>query len=126
MIRALDAVSPHHIVRGQYTTDPAHPEAAAGYRDEVATRRSTTESYIALKAHISNWRWAGTPFYLRTGKAAGGALLGDQRDVQGRAAFDLWRRCGAACQHPDDPAATERGDHPARDDQGAGPGGDGG
>ena len=68
VIRALDAVPPHHIVRGQYTADPAHPEAAAGYRDEVGRPRSTTESYIALKAHISNWRWAGTPFYLRTGK----------------------------------------------------------
>ncbi len=68
VIRALDEVPPHHIVRGQYVADPDRPGEALGYRDEVAHPRSTTESYIALKAHISNWRWAGTPFYLRTGK----------------------------------------------------------
>ncbi len=68
VIRALDAVSPHHIVRGQYVADPEVPDGPVGYRDEVENLRSTTESYIALKAHISNWRWAGTPFYLRTGK----------------------------------------------------------
>jgi len=68
VIRALDEVPPHHIVRGQYVPDPGHPGGDLGYRDEVGNPRSTTESYIALKAHISNWRWAGTPFYLRTGK----------------------------------------------------------
>ncbi|WP_170330626.1 glucose-6-phosphate dehydrogenase [Ruegeria arenilitoris] len=64
VIRALDPVKPHHIVRGQFTTGPDGP----GYRDVVGNPRSTTESYIALRAHVSNWRWAGTPFYLRTGK----------------------------------------------------------
>ncbi|MDU9003857.1 glucose-6-phosphate dehydrogenase [Sedimentitalea todarodis] len=65
VIRALDAVEPHHIVRGQYQAlDGEHP----GYREAAGNPRSSTESYIALKAHISNWRWAGTPFYLRTGK----------------------------------------------------------
>ncbi|WP_417675722.1 glucose-6-phosphate dehydrogenase [Pseudodonghicola sp.] len=68
VIRALDPVKPHHIVRGQYVADPDHPELGRGYRDEVGNPRSTTESYIALRTHISNWRWAGTPFYLRTGK----------------------------------------------------------
>jgi len=64
VIRALDAVEPHHIVRGQFTGGPNGP----GYREVVGNPRSTTESYVALKAHVSNWRWAGTPFYLRTGK----------------------------------------------------------
>lgn len=65
VIRALDAVEPHHIVRGQYQAlDGEHP----GYREAAGDPRSSTESYIALKTHISNWRWAGTPFYLRTGK----------------------------------------------------------
>ncbi|TDK50698.1 glucose-6-phosphate dehydrogenase [Antarcticimicrobium luteum] len=68
VIRALDVVPPYHIVRGQYAADPQLPEGPASYREEVGNPRSTTESYIALKAHISNWRWAGTPFYLRTGK----------------------------------------------------------
>ncbi|SDC09627.1 glucose-6-phosphate dehydrogenase [Ruegeria marina] len=63
VIRALDPVKPHHIVRGQYAA-----ETGCGYREEVGDPRSITETYVALKAHISNWRWAGTPFYLRTGK----------------------------------------------------------
>ncbi|MEX0319620.1 MAG: glucose-6-phosphate dehydrogenase [Ruegeria sp.] len=64
VIRALDQVQPHHIVRGQYGPSDGEP----GYRGAVGNSRSATESYIALRAHISNWRWAGTPFYLRTGK----------------------------------------------------------
>jgi glucose-6-phosphate 1-dehydrogenase len=64
VIRALDAVEPHHIVRGQYDATGE----TEGFRAEVGKPRSTTESYIALKTHISNWRWSGTPFYLRTGK----------------------------------------------------------
>jgi len=64
VIRALDPVDWHHIVRGQYseTTD------APSYREAVGNSKSRTESFVALKAHISNWRWAGTPFYMRTGK----------------------------------------------------------
>jgi len=40
---------------------------AASYAEELG-RQSETETFVALKAHIDNWRWAGTPFYLRTGK----------------------------------------------------------
>jgi glucose-6-phosphate 1-dehydrogenase len=68
VIRALDPVLPHHISRGQYQADPANPESHPSYREAVGDPRSRTESFIALKTHISNWRWAGTPFYLRTGK----------------------------------------------------------
>ncbi len=64
VIRALDPVEPHHIVRGQFSAGPDGP----GYREVVGNPRSITESYVALRAHVSNWRWAGTPFYLRTGK----------------------------------------------------------
>ncbi|MEM9871492.1 MAG: glucose-6-phosphate dehydrogenase [Pseudomonadota bacterium] len=64
VIRALDSVEPHHIVRGQYEADGTDP----GYREAVGDPRTRTESYIAMKVGISNWRWAGTPFYLRTGK----------------------------------------------------------
>lgn len=64
VIRALDPVDWHHIVRGQYVS----ADAAPGYREAVENPQSRTESFVALKAHISNWRWAGTPFYLRTGK----------------------------------------------------------
>ena len=68
VIRALDPVEPHHIVRGQYDADPDQPEDLPDYRTAVENPKSKTESFIALTAHIANWRWAGTPFYLRTGK----------------------------------------------------------
>ncbi|MFW2541626.1 glucose-6-phosphate dehydrogenase [Primorskyibacter sp. 2E107] len=64
VIRALDPVLPHHIVRGQYDKAGDLP----GYREDAGDPRSTTESFIAMKCHVSNWRWAGTPIYLRTGK----------------------------------------------------------
>ncbi len=38
-----------------------------GYRDELG-RSSDTETFVALRAHVDNWRWSGVPFYLRTGK----------------------------------------------------------
>ena len=64
VIRALDPVGPDAIVRGQYLAGGGQ----GGYLDDSENPDSRTESYIALKAHISNWRWKGTPFYLRTGK----------------------------------------------------------
>ncbi|HAW48522.1 glucose-6-phosphate dehydrogenase [Roseovarius sp. A46] len=64
VIRALDPVARADAVRGQYEGEGDQP----GYRDQVGNAESTTESFVALKVHVSNWRWAGTPFYLRTGK----------------------------------------------------------
>ncbi|MBT0956969.1 glucose-6-phosphate dehydrogenase [Alphaproteobacteria bacterium KMM 3653] len=64
VIRALDPVLPHHIVRGQYDALGEEPS----YREDAGDPKSRTESYVAMKVHISNWRWANTPFYLRTGK----------------------------------------------------------
>src|SRR6056297_2244749 len=64
VIRALDPVAPGNVVRGQYEADDDKPD----YRAQVGDRESTTESFVALTAHVSNGRWAGTPFYLRTGK----------------------------------------------------------
>jgi glucose-6-phosphate 1-dehydrogenase len=68
VIRALDPVEPHHIVRGQYDAHVGSENEHPSYRDAVDNPRSTTESFVALKANISNWRWAGASFYLRTGK----------------------------------------------------------
>jgi len=64
VIRALDPVAPHHIVRGQYRSGRDHPD----YRADVDNKNSKTESFVALKVNISNYRWAGVPFYIRTGK----------------------------------------------------------
>ncbi|MFM1887388.1 MAG: glucose-6-phosphate dehydrogenase [Pseudomonadota bacterium] len=58
-----------HTVRGQYTAGVAHGQAAPGYNEEAGARRgSHTETFVALRAEVQNWRWAGVPFYLRTGK----------------------------------------------------------
>lgn len=64
VIRALDPVAPEDIVRGQYLANGK----TGGYVAHSENPASRTESYIALKVGISNWRWKGTPFYLRTGK----------------------------------------------------------
>ncbi len=64
VIRALEPVAAHHIVRGQYNANGAEPS----YREDAGNPKTRTESFIALRCNISNWRWAGTPFYLRTGK----------------------------------------------------------
>ncbi len=55
-------------VRGQYRAGASAGGAVPGYLDELGNAKSTTETFVALKAEISNWRWAGVPFYLRTGK----------------------------------------------------------
>ncbi|CAN5312289.1 glucose-6-phosphate dehydrogenase [soil metagenome] len=54
-------------VRGQYTPGAVAGEIVTGYADELG-KPSDTETFVALKAHIDNWRWTGVPFYLRTGK----------------------------------------------------------
>ncbi len=59
VFRSMLPVKPSDVVRGQYT----------GYRsEEGVSADSDTETFIALKCYIDNWRWAGVPFYLRTGK----------------------------------------------------------
>jgi glucose-6-phosphate 1-dehydrogenase len=64
VIRALKPVPPEDMVRGQYGAGGGE----AGYLADSENPSSKTESYIALKVHVSNWRWQGVPFYLRTGK----------------------------------------------------------
>jgi glucose-6-phosphate 1-dehydrogenase len=56
-------------VRGQYTAGASSGEAAVGYlQEENIPEDSGTETFVALKAHINNWRWANVPIFLRTGK----------------------------------------------------------
>lgn len=64
VIRALEPVPPTDIVRGQYSESGETP----GYRTDAENEASRTESFVALKLRIANWRWQGVPFYLRTGK----------------------------------------------------------
>ncbi|NMM82136.1 glucose-6-phosphate dehydrogenase [Acidovorax sp. SRB_14] len=57
------------VVRGQYGAGQINGERVAGYRDESGVDpASRTETFVALRTEINNWRWAGVPFYLRTGK----------------------------------------------------------
>ncbi|TXL57258.1 glucose-6-phosphate dehydrogenase [Aeromicrobium terrae] len=59
VFRSILPLDPANVVRGQYQ----------GYRDEDGvSAESETETFVALEAHVDNWRWAGVPFYLRTGK----------------------------------------------------------
>ncbi len=68
VFRSMQPVQPSDVVRGQYL----------GYLDEPGVPPgSTTETFIALKCFVDNWRWAGVPFFLRTGKrlAAGARII---------------------------------------------------
>ncbi|MEY4652526.1 MAG: putative glucose-6-phosphate 1-dehydrogenase [Pseudomonadota bacterium] len=58
-----------HVIRGQYGAGRVGDETVPGYREEPGVAAdSTTETFVALRAEIANWRWAGVPFYIRTGK----------------------------------------------------------
>jgi glucose-6-phosphate 1-dehydrogenase len=60
VLRATQACRPEHVVRGQYR----------GYREEEGVAPdSSVETFSAMQLHVDNWRWAGVPFFLRTGKA---------------------------------------------------------
>lgn len=59
----------HNIIRGQYTAAKVRGKQAVGYREEKGVdSNSRTETYVAMKYFIDNWRWGGVPFYVRTGK----------------------------------------------------------
>jgi len=59
-----------YTVRAQYSVGKVHGVDVPGYRREAGIKPdSTTETYVALKLFVENWRWSGVPFYLRTGKA---------------------------------------------------------
>ncbi len=58
------------VVRGQYSQGFVNGEEVIAYRDEAGVdKQSNVETFVAIKLHIDNWRWAGVPFYLRAGKA---------------------------------------------------------
>ena len=69
-LRPVDAAEVERsVVRAQYGPGYHHGEPVPGYRREDGVRPdSTTETYVALRCYIDNWRWAGVPFYIRTGK----------------------------------------------------------
>jgi glucose-6-phosphate 1-dehydrogenase len=69
LFQAIHTISPENAVRGQYDGGVVLGRKVVDYRHEPnVALDSTTETYVALKLGIDNWRWAGVPFYLRTGK----------------------------------------------------------
>jgi len=73
VVKALRRFGPddiaHKTVRGQYRAGTVGGQAVPGYREQDGIAPdSRTETFVAIKAEIDNWRWAGVPFYLRTGK----------------------------------------------------------
>ncbi|MFP4052885.1 MAG: glucose-6-phosphate dehydrogenase [Phycisphaerae bacterium] len=73
VLRALRPISPEcaagEVVQGQYTAGEVDGEQVPGYREEEdVPEDSVTPTYVAFKAMVDNWRWAGVPFYLRHGK----------------------------------------------------------
>lgn len=73
VLRAIQPMGPEEVlsrtVRGQYGAGSMGGKAIPDYRDErKVDPESTTETFVAMKLHIDNWRWADVPFYLRTGK----------------------------------------------------------
>jgi glucose-6-phosphate 1-dehydrogenase len=79
VLQSIRALRPERLkedlVRGQYAASTAGDEAVAGYREEKGVAPdSDTETYVALRLWIDNWRWADVPFFLRTGKRLKGRV----------------------------------------------------
>jgi len=76
VLRALKPMSADEVransVRGQYTAGAISSSTVPGYIEELGGDSSTTETFVALKLEIENWRWSNVPFYLRTGKRLSG------------------------------------------------------
>ncbi|PPU42837.1 glucose-6-phosphate dehydrogenase [Xanthomonas hortorum pv. cynarae] len=69
VIEAVRPIKPEDVVRGQYASGAVSRSAVPGYREEdTVPEDSETETYVAMKLQVDTWRWAGVPFYLRTGK----------------------------------------------------------
>jgi glucose-6-phosphate 1-dehydrogenase len=73
VLRALKRWTPEtlsqHVIRGQYSAGNIEGKAVPAYRDEPGVKpASSTETFVALRTEIANWRWASVPFYIRTGK----------------------------------------------------------
>ncbi|HZQ66062.1 MAG TPA: glucose-6-phosphate dehydrogenase [Gaiellaceae bacterium] len=69
VLRAMHTPSAKHVVRGQYGRGYIDGQLVPAYREEPGIADdSTTETFVAAKLYVDNWRWADTPFYVRTGK----------------------------------------------------------
>jgi len=118
------------VIRGQYGAGAIGGAAVAAYRDELGVNpASQTETFVALRTEISNWRWAGVPFYIRTGKRLAGrdarivvnfrptphAIFNSQIGMANRLVINLQPKDGlelhlmaqGAAQHQTEPALSQ-------------------
>jgi glucose-6-phosphate 1-dehydrogenase len=102
-------------VRGQYRAGASDGGPVPGYLEELGDETSRTETFVALKVEIANWRWAGVPFYLRTGKRLAARVSEIVLGVRHQRRPDRGRSAG-------DPPAARRGGETVADDQGPRPG----
>jgi len=72
VLKALQRFTPNNVkqnsVRAQHKAGLVDGKAVPGYLENLSSGESSTETFVALKVEVANWRWAGVPFYLRTGK----------------------------------------------------------
>jgi glucose-6-phosphate 1-dehydrogenase len=69
VLRSMSPITPDEVIFGQYSAGELDGKRVPGYRDEEGVAAdSRTETFVAVRVHINNWRWQGVPFYLRTGK----------------------------------------------------------
>ncbi len=119
MLRGVKPMAPGEVaantVRGQYVSGWVEGRKLISYRDEPEVAPdSQTETFVALKLGIDSWRWAGVPFYLRTGKAMPSRVTEIAVQFK-RAPLALFARAGRAAdraEHPRHPGPARRG-HPA-------------
>ena len=118
-LKRIDSTNAAHMtVRGQYRAGASAGGAVPGYLEELEGP-SSTETFVAIKAEIGNWRWAGVPFYLRTGKrlpSRVSEIIVSFRKVP-HAIFDGGRVETESIGHP---PAAERRNQAVLDDQGSG------
>ncbi len=126
VLRALVPFSPADVasrtVRGQYRAGTIDGTPVPGYLEEAGIPAdSRTETYVAIRAQLENWRWSGVPFYLRTGKRMAervAEIVVNFRSVP-HSIFPI-RRQGVARQPAGDPTAARRRTQALPDGQGAG------
>ncbi len=102
-LRSIETFTPEllrdNVVFGQYGRGIVNGAEVPGYREEASVAAdSNTETFIAMKFHINNFRWAGTPFYVRTGKRLG--VHAAEIVIQFKALPDILYFSGAAAQEP--------------------------
>ncbi len=107
-LKVLEAIVPPAVedvasmaVRAQYGPGDVGGQPVPGYREENGVADdSRTETFAALRLHVSNWRWAGVPFYLRTGKRLRAQGHRDRRDAQAGAAPGVPQRRARSAFRP--------------------------